>query len=75
MEHVLDAIDLDCFAVGAGDVQALQRELRMREAGAIFMEGMDQFSGSRVPADMWNVLVYFREVQPSRLLPGPWVAP
>ncbi len=74
VEAVLERAGLDCYAVDPGSVAALGRELRMRNIGAYCDESWDHFSISCVPSECYDLLIYFREAHPSRVLPGPWVA-
>jgi hypothetical protein len=68
MEHLLDQLDLGCYAVAPADVPALRRELPVRHARMVAVAGADQFSLRCVPAERFDLLVYFREAHPSRLL-------
>ena len=68
MEHVLDQLDLACYAVAPADLEALRSKVPVRNVGAVVYAGLGQFSHACVPADVYDLLVYFREVRPSRLL-------
>jgi erythromycin esterase len=68
MEHLLGRVDLDCYAVDAAKVGALRSLRQIRNVGAVLFEGLGQFSHSCVAANVYDILVYFREVHPSRLL-------
>ncbi len=69
MEHLLDQLDLECYAVSPAEVASLRRPLWAREIGAVVVENLDQFSHDQpAPADVYDLLVYFRQVRPSRLL-------
>jgi erythromycin esterase len=69
MEDALDQLDLDAYAIAPADIEAFRQPLRMREIGAAVVENLSQFTQNQVvPADVFDLLVYFREVQPSRLL-------
>lgn len=68
MEHALDQLDLACYAIAPATVEVLRSKLAVRNVGAVVFEGLGQFSHACVPADVYDLLVYFREVQPSRLL-------
>jgi erythromycin esterase-like protein len=69
MEDALDQLDLDAYAMAPADIEAFRQPLRMREIGAAVVENLSQFTQNQVvPADVFDLLVYFREVQPSRLL-------
>jgi hypothetical protein len=67
-EHLLDRLDPDCFAVEPDTVGLLRHEAPFRCGGGVIFEGEGQFSCRCVPADVFDLLVYFRTVQPSRLL-------
>jgi erythromycin esterase len=68
-EYLLDQLGLDCFAVAPAEVEALRYAPLIRTAGTYGWEGAEAFPDRRVPADVYDILVYFREVHPSRLLP------
>lgn len=68
LEHLLDAVGLDCFAVAPTHVPALRDELPVRHARMVVADGADQFSLRCVAADWIDLLVYFREAQPTRAL-------
>lgn len=69
LEYALDQLDLDCYAVAPADVAALRQEVPARLVEAAVVENLGQFWWHRcVPADVFDLLVYFRAVQPSRLL-------
>jgi erythromycin esterase-like protein len=68
IEHLLDRLDPDCFAVEPDTVGLLRHEAPFRCGGGVIFEGEGQFSCRCVPADVFDLLVYFRTVQPSRLL-------
>lgn len=71
IEYLLDQLDFDRFAIEPAVAEALRHEAPFRcGAGAIF-EGESQFACRYVPAEVFDLLVYFRAVQPSRLLPSP----
>ena len=40
----------------------------VRNVGAVVCAGLGQFSHACVPANVYDVVVYFHEVRPSRLL-------
>jgi erythromycin esterase len=71
LEHLLDRLDLDCYAVAPAAVPAFRRELPVRHARMVVTEGADQFSLRCVPADWIDFLVYFREAHPTRPLGRP----
>lgn len=71
MEHHFDQLDLDCYAVEPAQVEALRRETLVREVGAALADGPVQFSFRCVPADVYDLLVYFRQAHPSHLLEAP----
>ncbi|GEM_PF-1971683 len=68
LEHVLDQLDLPCYAVEPAMVETLRSKLPVRNVGIPIFAGLGQFSHACVPADVFDLLVYFQEVQPSRLL-------
>lgn len=68
LEHVLDRLRLPCYAVEPARVEALQGKLPIRNVGVPVFAGLGQFSHACVPADVFDLLVYFREATPSRLL-------
>jgi erythromycin esterase-like protein len=68
LEHLLDQLDLDRYAVETALVEALDQELPVRGIGAVVAEGPVQFSDRAVPATMYDLLVYFRTATPSHLL-------
>lgn len=68
MERLLDGLDLPCYAIEPRAAAPLRRELRLRNIGAVYSDAWDEFSITRVPAERWDVVVYFKEVQPSRVL-------
>lgn len=68
LEHVLDQLDFPCYAVEPARVDALGSKLSIRNVGIPVFAGLGQFSHACVPVDVYDLLVYFREVQPSRLL-------
>jgi erythromycin esterase-like protein len=74
MESVLEQADLECYAVEPGNVPQLGRELKMRAIGAYCDDFWYQFSATGVPAECYDMVVYFREAHPSEVLPGPWAA-
>jgi len=71
MEHPVDRLELGCYAVDSASVPALRRELAVRNARMVAVEGADQFQVRGVPADRFDMLVYFREANPSRVLAQP----
>jgi erythromycin esterase len=68
MEHLLDQLDLDCYAIVPTAVPALRAEQPVRHARMVAVEGADQFYLRCVPAERFDLLVYFREAHPSRML-------
>lgn len=73
MEHLLDQLDLPCYAVEPAAVAALRREQPIRHVGTAVVDGPGQFAQRRcVPADVYDLLVYFREIRPARPFAGPW---
>jgi erythromycin esterase len=67
-EHLLDQLRLDCFAVVPTEVEWLRHAPLIRTYGAYYWAGAGDFPDRRVAGDVYDVLVYFREVRPSRLL-------
>jgi erythromycin esterase-like protein len=67
-EYLLDQPALDCFAVAPAEVDALRHAPLVRTVGAFYWDGAESFTTRRAPDDVFDVLVYFREVHPSRLL-------
>jgi erythromycin esterase len=68
MEHLLDQLELGGYAVAPTDVPALEQELAVRHARMVAAEDADQFYLRCVPAERFDLLVYFREAHPSHLL-------
>jgi len=68
MERVLDQLDIGCYTVTPADVAALHSKLPVRNVGAVVFEGLGQFSHACVPAGVYDLVVYFHEVRPARLL-------
>jgi erythromycin esterase len=68
MEHLLDRLDPDCYAVEPASVPALRGDLAVRNARMVAVEGADQFQVRCVPAERFDLVVYFREAQPTRML-------
>lgn len=70
MEGVLGQLDLDCYAIPAAAVPAFRQGHHVRSVGAALADSQNQFPAfaACVPADVYDLVVYFREVQPSRLL-------
>jgi len=68
MEYLLDQLDADCYAVEPADVPALRRELPVRHARMVVPDGDDQFYLRCVPAERFDLLVYFRQAHPARML-------
>jgi hypothetical protein len=71
VEHLLDRLELDCYAVEPASVPALRGELAVRNARMVAVEGADQFQVRCVPAERFDLLVYVREAHPTRLLARP----
>jgi hypothetical protein len=67
MEHLLDQLDLGCYALEPSRVPALRRELAVRNARMVAVEGADQFQVRCVPAERFDLVVYFSEAHPSRM--------
>jgi hypothetical protein len=69
MEHLLDQLDLDCCAASPAEIAALQQPMPFRQMGAVlFNEGRENFAEQCVPADLFDLVVYFRKAHPSCLL-------
>ncbi len=68
VEYLLDQAHLDCFAIEPDRVPVLRRDRPFRCGGGAIFEGESQFSCRCIPAEVCDLLVYFREVEPSRLL-------
>jgi erythromycin esterase-like protein len=68
MEHLLDRLELNSYAVEPARVPALRDELAVRNARMVAVEGADQFQVRCVPAERFDLVVYFRETHPSRVI-------
>lgn len=71
LEWMLGQLDLACFVVEPARVASLLEQRSIRNVGAAVFAGREQFSHRCVPADVYDLLVYFRKVRPSWLLPSP----
>jgi erythromycin esterase len=67
MEHLLDRLGPACYAVDPASVPALRQELAVRNARMVAVEGADQFQLRCVPAERFDLVVYFREAHSSRM--------
>jgi erythromycin esterase len=67
MEHLLDQLDLDCYALDPIGVPSLRQEQAVRNARMVAVDGADQFRVRCIPAQRFDLVVYFREAHPSRM--------
>jgi erythromycin esterase len=67
MEHLLDQLGLDCCALDPASVPSLRQAQAVRNARMVAVDGADQFQVRCVPAERFDLVVYFREAQPSRM--------
>jgi erythromycin esterase-like protein len=68
MEHRLDRLEPDAYAVEPASAPALRDELAVRNARMVAVEGADQFEVRCVPAERFDLVVYFRQTHPLRVL-------
>jgi len=68
LEHLLDQVPHDCYAVSPADVDPLGREMPVRHARMVAADHADQFYLRCTPAERLDMLVYFREAHPTRKL-------
>ncbi len=71
VEALFGQLELDCFALEPALVPACRQTLRLREISAVSSADWEQFKIKATPADVYDLLVYFRAVQPSWLLETP----
>jgi hypothetical protein len=71
LEHPLDRLDFDCYAVASAEVPAFRQALPVRPARMVAADGADRFSLRCEPANRVDLRVYVREAHPSRVLARP----
>jgi hypothetical protein len=68
LEALLDQVELDCFALEPARVALCRHALRLRKISVVSAAEWEQFKIQAVPADCYDLIVYFRELHPSRPL-------
>ena len=70
MEALLDSVGIETYALVPREAAPFHQAMLRRHVGTPHASERDQFRASCVPAKWYDLLIYFREVQPSHLLDG-----